>query len=150
MHRVVDIFRHAALTCGFTFTLDKRGTLTNATRARRIARALGGLLMGVLCLLPVGSKAYAVEVTNRSHIITYAGSLLTPLELSAAITLWTKESNIRVNARNGSHVGICQGRSKYLLKANYKQQVRWCIHYSWDRYGSMVNALHHWKMKGWH
>ena len=93
------------------------------------------------------SPAHAI---STDHIVAYAGSLLTPLELSAAITLWTKESNIRVEARNGSHVGICQGRSKYLLKANYMQQVRWCIAYSWNRYGSMVNALHHWKMKGWH
>ena len=139
-----------ALTSTFTKVLDRGGTLTNATRARRIARALGGLLMGVLCLLPDGPKAYAEGVTNKPQIISYAGSILTPLELSAALTLWEHESHWNVRARNAGHYGLCQGRSLWLSKQGYKKQVVWCIHYAWHRYGTMNGALKHWQLKGWH
>ena len=115
-----------------------------------MAQAARLVLVASLLLFPLGTPAYANSDVKRASIITYAGSILTPLELSAAIVLWTHESNIRVEARNGSHYGICQGRTLYMKRANYMQQVRWCITYSWHRYGSMVNALHHWRVKGWH
>jgi len=107
-----------------------------------VAHGLAGL-----CLLLGSPIANAVEVKT---ITQYAGSLLTPMQYVAAIELWTKESNIRPGARNGSHYGICQGRSKYMARADYKQQVRWCISYAYNRYGSMVAALNHWKVHGWH
>ena len=108
------------------------------------------VLVGVLCLTMLMATAAANSDTNKAHIASYAGSILTPLELSAALTLWTHESNLNPRARNGSHYGLCQGKSLYMKRANYKQQVRWCIAYSWHRYGTMVKSLQHWKEKGWH
>ena len=64
--------------------------------------------------------------------------------------LYYKESRWNPKARNGSHYGIPQGRSKYLQKANGFKQVEWGIKYNLNRYGSMCKALDHHKIKGWH
>ena len=64
--------------------------------------------------------------------------------------LYHYESRWNPKAKNGSHYGIPQGRSKYLLKANGYKQVEWGIKYNLTRYGSMCKALDHWRLKGWH
>ena len=64
--------------------------------------------------------------------------------------LYHHESRWNPKAKNGSHYGIPQGRSKYLLKANGYKQVEWGIKYNQNRYGSMCKALDHWRLKGWH
>jgi len=64
--------------------------------------------------------------------------------------LYHHESRWNPKAKNGSHYGIPQGRSKYLLKANGYKQVEWGIKYNLNRYGSMCKALDHWRLKGWH
>lgn len=60
-------------------------------------------------------------------------------------------------AKNGSHYGLPQGKSKYLAKATYTQQITWHIKYLKSRYGTdrfgvanACGALSHWLMKGWH
>jgi len=60
-------------------------------------------------------------------------------------------------AQNGSHYGLPQGKSKYLAKATYTQQITWHIKYLKNRYGTdrfgvanACGALSHWLMKGWH
>ena len=113
-----------------------------------IARSvLGSVLVAVLCLIPSVSIASSTEVLKAQ---SYAGSILTPLEFSSALILWTKESNWNSKAKNGSHYGICQGRSKYLKDKGYKIQIRWCIDYARSRYGSITNALEFWKVNRWH
>ena len=64
--------------------------------------------------------------------------------------LYFRESRWNPKARNGSHYGIPQGRSKYLQKANGFKQVEWGIKYNLNRYGSMCKALDHLKSKGFH
>ncbi len=64
--------------------------------------------------------------------------------------LYHKESRWNPKAKNGSHYGIPQGRSKYLSKVNGYKQVEWGIAYNINRYGSMCKALDHFKRKGWH
>ena len=128
--------------------LDLIGTMQTARQGPSGIARLGWLhLLAALCLLPVGPEASATSVKT---IQSYAGSLLTPLEFSSALVLWQKESSWNIRAINGSHHGLCQGRSTYMSKANYKQQVRWCIAYAYNRYGSITKALDHWKAHGWH
>ena len=116
--------------------------------AARLARSvIGSVLSAVLCLMPAASYADTNKVNKYK---TYAGQLLTPLEFSSALVLWTKESNWNPKARNGSHYGICQGRSKYLKDKSYKVQIRWCIGYARSRYGSITKALEFWKVHQWH
>ena len=72
-------------------------------------------------------------------------------EAYCLIELYTKEnSRWDPKARNGSHVGIPQGRSIWLATATGTQQIDWGIKYNYHRYGSMCNALDHYKRKGWH
>ena len=112
-----------------------------------IARSVVSVLVAVLCIIPSVSIASSTEVLKAQ---SYAGSILTPLEFSSALVLWTKESNWNPKAKNGSHYGICQGRSKYLKDKSYKIQIRWCISYARSRYGSITNALEFWKVNRWH
>ena len=112
-----------------------------------IARSVVSVLVAVLCLIPSVSQASSNEVIKAQ---TYAGSILTPLEFSSALVLWTKESNWNYRASNGSHYGICQGRSTYLKNINYKKQILWCIKYARSRYGSITEALKFWRIHRWH
>jgi hypothetical protein len=64
--------------------------------------------------------------------------------------LYYHESRWNPSARNGSHHGIPQGRSKYLAKVDGYKQVEWGIKYINNRYGSMCKAYNHWLRKGWH
>ena len=120
----------------------------NAEPRRVIAQAAAIMLLGVLCLYPNRAHAFA-ENANKSkdYAATKTDSII---ELYAMDVLWTAESNWRTKAVNGTHFGICQGKSKYLKTANYKQQIDWCYRYAIKRYGSMVDALYHWKVYGWH
>ena len=71
-------------------------------------------------------------------------------EAYCLIDLYTAESRLNPKARNGSHYGIPQGRSKYLATASGTKQIDWGIKYNLVRYGSMCKALEHYKIKGWH
>lgn len=71
--------------------------------------------------------------------------------------LYGKESAWNPNARNGSHHGIPQGKSKYLSTLNGYHQIDWGLDYLFHRYGVDANgytnackALQHFKTKGWH
>ena len=71
-------------------------------------------------------------------------------ETYCLVELYHNESRFNPKARNGSHYGIPQGRSKYLAKVDGTKQIDWGIKYINNRYGSMCKALHHFKTKGWH
>ena len=71
-------------------------------------------------------------------------------EAYCLIELYHNESRFNPLARNGSHYGIPQGRSKYLATASGTKQIDWGIKYNLVRYGSMCKALEHYKAKGWH
>jgi len=71
-------------------------------------------------------------------------------EAYCLIDLYTAESRLNPKARNGSHYGIPQGRSKYLATVDGTKQIDWGIKYINNRYGSMCKALEHYKIKGWH
>jgi hypothetical protein len=75
--------------------------------------------------------------------------------LTSLITMENAKWDIR--AKNGSHHGLPQGRSKFLATADHKAQITWHIKYIKHRYGtdrfSVANACGawaHWLMKGWH
>jgi hypothetical protein len=88
---------------------------------------------------PMHYKQYAFIQLNHSFT-----------EFYCLDELYHKESRWNPKAKNGSHYGIPQGRSKYLSKVNGYKQVEWGIAYNINRYGSMCKALDHFKRKGWH
>lgn len=123
----------------------------SAQAAARIACAVVSVL-GIL----VSGNAYAYAPTHTLITVKqitpkmYAKATLPSTQYKCALELYTKESNWRPNAKNGSHYGIPQGKSIYLKTADPVAQVRWGIRYVKARYGSMCQALTHFNRKGWH
>jgi hypothetical protein len=93
----------------------------------------------------------SVAVNKTNHYRQWAFIQLNNLdEFYCLDTLYFHESRWNPLARNGSHYGIPQGRSKWLSTVDGYKQVEWGIKYINNRYGSMCNALDHFKTKGWH
>jgi hypothetical protein len=155
MLKVIHRRPNMALTSTFTLSFDSSATLTNATRARRIARALGGLLMGVLCLSLAASPAVADELhsktTSKDHLKLYAHSRLINYEQFKCFdSIITRESHWNIKAKNGSHYGLGQMRNtKYRVLDGFTQ-IDWSIRYITNRYGSMCNGWRFLKAKGYH
>ena len=121
-----------------------------AQAAARIACAVVSV-MGILFISAANASApihdgIQIQQTPKQ----YAKANLPLHEYKCALELYTKESNWRPHARNGSHYGIPQGRSIYLKTADPIEQVKWGIKYSNARYGSMCKALQHFKARNWH
>ena len=96
-------------------------------------------------------KDYSVAQDRTNHYRQWAFIQLNNLEEFYCLDyLYYRESRWNPNARNGSHYGIPQGRSKYLAKVDGTKQIDWGIKYNLNRYGSMCKALEHYKLKGWH
>ena len=135
-------------------TLKKRSILNRkaeppkARLGRRRVWASSMLIAFSLCFL----KDYSVAANKPTHYKQYAFIQLNHsfTEFYCLDELYHHESRWNPKARNGSHYGIPQGRSKYLSTVNGYKQVEWGIKYIDNRYGSMCKALDHFKRKGWH
>ena len=99
-------------------------------------------------------KDYSVAAVNNYKPTHYKQYILITLndldETHCLVELYMSESRLNPKARNGSHYGIPQGRSKYLATVDGTKQIDWGIKYNLNRYGSMCKALEHYKIKGWH
>ena len=99
-------------------------------------------------------KDYSVAAVSNYKPTHYKQYILITLndidEADCLVELYMSESRLNPLARNGSHYGIPQGRSKYLAKVDGIKQIDWGIKYNLNRYGSMCKALDHYKIKGWH
>jgi hypothetical protein len=99
-------------------------------------------------------KDYSVAAVSNYKPTHYKQYILITLndldETYCLVELYMAESRFNPLARNGSHYGIPQGRSKYLAKVDGTKQIDWGIKYNLNRYGSMCKALEHYKIKGWH
>jgi len=105
------------------------------------------LFLEVICF----EKTYSVAADNTDNYRQWAFIQLNNLdEFYCLDYLYFRESRWNPNARNGSHYGIPQGKSKYLQTVDGYKQVEWGIKYNLNRYGSMCKALAHYKIKGWH
>ena len=114
---------------------------------RRVWQAL--CILAFTCLL----KDYSVAAENYkpTHYKQYILIELQDFtEAYCLIDLYSAESKLNPKARNGSHYGIPQGRSKWLSTVPGTKQIDWGIKYNLNRYGSMCKALQHYKIKGWH
>ena len=109
----------------------------------------------VLILLIITATASAQDaagaVEQSDLLKLYAHSRIINYEQFKCFdALITKESNWRVDARNGSHYGIGQMRNKRYAKLDGFSQVDWSIRYITKRYGSMCNGWRFFKAKGYH
>ena len=108
------------------------------------------VLLSVIASAVIGhSSAYGVDY--RDALKLYAHSkIVNDSQYQCFYKLIMKESNWRVNAKNGSHYGIGQMRNiKYKNLDGFKQ-VDWSLRYHKDRYGSSCNAWRFWLKNGYH
>ena len=148
--------RHTALSRAFTNVFDNDGTLTaqSLSKAHRdpLRRVGRGVLVAIgiaLCIMPDAGGSKPMQQIDYK---TYSLYLLdfNYKQFNCLDKLYTKESNWRPEARNGSHNGIPQGRSEYLAKVDGYKQVVWGLDYIGHRYGEPCVALDHWSKYGWH
>jgi len=129
--------------------LNRKAESPKARLGRRRVWATFMLIAFISCFL----KDYSVakEHYKPTHYKQYILIELNNFEEAyCLIELYTAESRLNPLARNGSHYGIPQGRSKWLATVDGYKQVEWGIKYNNNRYGSMCKALEHYKLKGWH
>jgi hypothetical protein len=141
------------LTCHATLKkrsiLNRKAESPTARLGRRRVWATFMLIAFISCFL----KDYSVAKENYKPIHYKQYILITLNDLDETyclVELYHHESRFNPKARNGSHFGIPQGKSKYLATVDGTKQIDWGIKYINNRYGSMCKALHHFKIKGWH
>ena len=111
---------------------------------RRVWQAL--CILAYTCLL----KDYSVADTTN-HYRQWAFIQLNNIdEFNCLDELNYKESRWNPKAKNGSHYGIPQGRSKWLSTVDGYKQIEWQLKYIAARYSNPCNALAHHKIKGWY
>ena len=144
---LIDLTTHA--------TLNKHVILNHKAESptARLGRCRVWLTLLLITFNFVFVKDYSVAKENYKPM-HYKQYILIELqdftEAYCLIDLYTAESRLNPKARNGSHYGIPQGRSKYLSRVDGTKQIDWGIKYNLNRYGSMCKALEHYKIKGWH
>ena len=153
--------RHAALTCGYTNSLDTSGTLQARAprrahsepltrRARWVAAAIGI----ALSITSAHSTQGSIDAIQSVQLL--ADKQLTEKQEYCHDLITFKESSNRKDAVNGSHYGYYQGRSVSLKGAPDDYQFYWYWSYVAHRYGitqydepNYCKALHHLRVKGW-
>ena len=144
---LINLTRHATLNTRSILN-RKAGSPTARPGRRRV-----WLTLLLIAFSSCFSKDYSVAKENYKPM-HYKQYILIELndftEAYCLIELYTAESRLNPKARNGSHYGIPQGRSKYLATVSGIKQIDWGIKYNLVRYGSMCKALEHYKIKGWH
>ena len=125
---------------------ERKGDL----RSRKIARF--GLVISLSLGMTIAfqkNDVQALETTN--HYRQWAFIQLNDIDQFYCLDeLNYKESRWNPKAKNGSHYGIPQGRSKYLSRVDGYKQIDWQLKYIEKRYSNPCNALAHHKIKGWY
>jgi hypothetical protein len=135
----------------FCFTLDKRVMLRTLARLRGSAlrgRALGRsiVILAVLMTLSFAApqKAYSQKPLNIMNIKLYAYNKLSWEQFECYNWLIHKESRWDYKAKNGSHHGLGQMRSKWVATLNPYKQIDAHLRYIQHRYnGDTCKALSH-------
>lgn len=102
----------------------------------------------ILTTMPVNA-ANAVEQSDLLKLYAHS-RIISDMQYQCFYSLISKESNWRVDAKNGSHFGIGQMRNLNYKKLDGFSQVDWSIRYITKRYGSMCNGWRFFKAKGYH
>lgn len=125
---------------------ERKGDL----RSRKIARF--GLVISLFIVLNISLlKDDSVAANKTNHYRQYAFIQLNNLDQFYCLDeLNFKESRWNPKAKNGSHHGIPQGRSKWLATVDGFKQIDWQLKYIQKRYSNPCNALAHHKIKGWY
>ena len=148
------------LTWAFVKPIDTSGMLRTLARLRGRAlrgRALGRSIVILAVLMTISfaatEKAYSQKPPNIMNIKLYAYNKLTWEQFECYNWLIHHESRWDYKARNHSHYGLGQMRSKWYGTLNPYKQIDVHIKYLKHRYSNdnyACKALAHWERKGWH
>jgi len=104
-----------------------------------------------ILILTISTTTEAKAVSQTDLLKLYAHSRIINYEqFSCFNALIQKESNWRVDARNGSHYGLGQMKNAKYGRLDGFSMVDWSIRYCKARYGSMCNAWRFFKANGFH
>jgi hypothetical protein len=108
----------------------------------RIARKRCLVLLAALCVVSTTPASATKNATySIDHLKLYAHSrLLDYKEFQCLNRIITKESRWSYSARNGSHYGLGQMRSKHYRDLDPYRQIDATIRYVHNRYQTMCNA----------
>lgn len=143
----------------FCYRLDKRVMLrlSQSLRGSFAARRALGRVIFILALamtqsVAVTQKSNANEKpVNVMNIKLYAYNKLNWDQFQCYNWLIHHESRWDYKAKNGSHYGLGQMRSKWYGTLNPMRQIDAHLNYIKHRYkGDTCKALAHWERKGWH
>jgi len=125
---------------------ERKGDL----RSRKIARF--GLVISLSLVMTIAFlKNDSVASDKTNHYRQWAFIQLNDIDQFYCLDeLNYKESRWNPKAKNGSHYGIPQGKSKYLSRVDGYKQIDWQLKYIEKRYSNPCNALAHHKIKGWY
>ena len=160
-------YRHARLTSTYIDALDKgmyaghiqSGAVLmipkeNDSYSFRIVdkeKKIKRLFIVAALIAALNGQSYAYGVEQSDLLKLYAHSrIINDKQYQCFYSLITKESNWRVDAKNGSHFGLGQMRNLNYKKLDGFTQVDWSIRYITKRYGSMCNGWRFFKAKGYH
>ena len=139
--------------------IDTHGTLTAQSLSKAHRKPYRGAACGVLvaigialCIMPYAGSSESVQQKEYVDYKTYSLYLLdfNYKEYKCLTILYGKESAWNPLARNGSHVGIPQGKSEWLATQDGWSQVRWGLDYIGSRYQEPCLALQHWRTFNWY
>jgi hypothetical protein len=117
----------------------------------QIKRQIKKTVLLSVILSAVLGHSYAYGVDYRDALKLYAHSrIVDDSQYQCFYKLITKESNWRVDAKNGSHYGIGQMRNTKYRDLDGFTQVRWSIKYIKGRYGTICNAWAFFQLNGYH
>ena len=140
--------------------LDWHGTLSARAHQGLNASPIGlarvvALAIGISLSIATPLDAQASNLSIR-YVKDLAKEQLTDKQELCHHEIVYRESRWDPRAKNGSHYGLYQGRSKSLKNASTIKQWWWYWHYVAHRYGwteydepDYCKALQHLKTKGW-
>ena len=145
---------HVIHMLDMTSTLLARAPQGLTPRLKGASRWVAGVLVGALCLS--GTQSAEAQLDAIKSMKTLAAKQLTDQQYHCHNQIIYRESRWKIDAVNGSHHGLYQGRSKSLKNAPADYQFWWYWYYVANRYGitqydepNYCAALHHLKTKGW-
>ena len=139
---------------------DTNGTLRRepfrgSARARKARARVVAIVSGTALFMSIAPVSGASNQAIR-YVKDLAAYQLTDKQEKCHHEIVFRESSWNPKAKNGSHYGLYQGKSKSLKNASTVKQWWWYWHYVTHRYGvteydepNYCKALHHLKTKGW-
>ena len=140
--------------------IDTHGTLSARAHQGLNASPIGlarvvALAIGISLSIATPLDAQASNLSIK-YVKDLAKEQLTDKQEACHNEIVFRESSWNPKAKNGSHYGLYQGRSKSLKNASTVKQWWWYWHYVTHRYGvtqydepDYCKALQHLKTKGW-